>query len=133
MPEVSLPDILILVVLSLLGALLPRATPKSTIEPCSTFDSCTSLVGYTLYTDLKVSEVASIFSVDPISLLLTNAIDISYPDVENHILPSQLFLKIPSPAPASTASANPTPFRTRLAPPTRSPPFHRRVRWSCVG
>ncbi|KAL0351482.1 UNVERIFIED_CONTAM: LysM domain-containing GPI-anchored protein 1 [Sesamum calycinum] len=97
MPEVSLPDILILVVLSLLGALLPRATPKSTIEPCSTFDSCTSLVGYTLYTDLKVSEVASIFSVDPISLLLTNAIDISYPDVENHILPSQLFLKIPIP------------------------------------
>ncbi|KAK4391088.1 LysM domain-containing GPI-anchored protein 1 [Sesamum angolense] len=97
MPAVSLPAILILVVLSLLGALLPRATPKSTIEPCSTFDSCTSLVGYTLYTDLKVSEVASIFSVDPISLLLTNAIDISYPDVENHILPSQLFLKIPIP------------------------------------
>ncbi|KAK4429659.1 LysM domain-containing GPI-anchored protein 1 [Sesamum alatum] len=96
MPEVPRPAILI-AVLSLLGALLPRATPKSTIEPCSNSDSCTSLVGYTLYTDLKVSEVASIFSVDPISLLLTNAIDISYPDVENHILPSQLFLKIPIP------------------------------------
>ncbi|KAL0391738.1 UNVERIFIED_CONTAM: LysM domain-containing GPI-anchored protein 1 [Sesamum radiatum] len=80
-----------------LGAFLPRAAPKSTIEPCSNSDTCSSLVGYTLYTDLKVSEVASSFSVDPISLLLTNAIDISYPDVENHILPSQLFLKIPIP------------------------------------
>ncbi|GMH21839.1 hypothetical protein Nepgr_023682 [Nepenthes gracilis] len=53
------------------------------------------MVGYTLYTDLKVSEVATLFGVDPISLLTANSIDISYPDVENHILPSQLFLKIP--------------------------------------
>ncbi|XP_022880175.1 lysM domain-containing GPI-anchored protein 1-like isoform X2 [Olea europaea var. sylvestris] len=72
-------------------------TSKSTIEPCSNSDTCSALVGYTLYTDLKVSEVASLFSVDPISLLLSNSIDISYPDVENHILPSQLFLKIPIP------------------------------------
>ncbi|KAG8389752.1 hypothetical protein BUALT_Bualt01G0011300 [Buddleja alternifolia] len=83
--------------LILLGAFLPRAAAKSTIEPCSNADTCSSLVGYTLYTDLKVSEVASLFSVDPISLLLANAVDISYPDVENHILPSQLFLKIPIP------------------------------------
>ncbi|KAL1815614.1 hypothetical protein ACET3Z_018188 [Daucus carota] len=74
---------------------LPYITPKSTIEPCSNSDSCNSLLGYTLYTDLKVSEVASLFQVDPIYLLTANAIDISYPDVENHILPSQLFLKIP--------------------------------------
>lgn len=53
------------------------------------------MVGYTLYTDLKVSEVATLFQVDPIAILTANAIDISYPDVENHILPSQLFLKIP--------------------------------------
>ncbi|CAG7869641.1 unnamed protein product [Brassica rapa] len=71
------------------------ATSKSTIEPCSSNDTCNSLLGYTLYTDLKVSEVASLFQVDPISVLLANAIDISYPDVENHILPSKLFLKIP--------------------------------------
>ncbi|KAA8538485.1 hypothetical protein F0562_028144 [Nyssa sinensis] len=70
-------------------------TSKSTIEPCSNSDSCNSLVGYTLYTDLKVSEVAALFQIDPIALLTANAIDISYPDVENHILPSQLFLKIP--------------------------------------
>ncbi|XWS21616.1 hypothetical protein CRYUN_Cryun30bG0069600 [Craigia yunnanensis] len=70
-------------------------TSKSTIEPCSNSDSCNALLGYTLYTDLKVAEVASLFQVDPISILTANAIDISYPDVENHILPSQLFLKIP--------------------------------------
>ena len=53
------------------------------------------MLGYTLYTDLKVSEVAALFGIDPIALLTANAIDISYPDVENHILPSNLFLKIP--------------------------------------
>ncbi|XP_028774995.1 lysM domain-containing GPI-anchored protein 1 [Neltuma alba] len=68
---------------------------KSTIEPCSNSDSCNALLGYTLYTDLKVSEVASLFQIDPIALLTANAIDISYPDVEHHILPSRLFLKIP--------------------------------------
>ncbi|KAE8694760.1 LysM domain-containing GPI-anchored protein 2 [Hibiscus syriacus] len=70
-------------------------TSKSTIEPCSNSDSCNALLGYTLYTDLKVAEVASLFQVDPIAVLTANAIDISYPDVENHILPSRLFLKIP--------------------------------------
>ncbi|XP_057973695.1 lysM domain-containing GPI-anchored protein 1-like [Malania oleifera] len=68
---------------------------KSTIEPCSFSDSCNAMLGYTLYTDLKVAEVAALFAIDPIALLTANAIDISYPDVENHILPSQLFLKIP--------------------------------------
>ncbi|KAK8491043.1 hypothetical protein V6N12_036919 [Hibiscus sabdariffa] len=70
-------------------------TSKSTIEPCSNSDYCNALLGYTLYTDLKVAEVASLFQVDPIAVLTANAIDISYPDVENHILPSRLFLKIP--------------------------------------
>lgn len=81
--------------LILASSLTFTATAKSTIEPCSSNDTCNSMLGYTLYTDLKVSEVASLFQVDPISVLLANAIDISYPDVENHILPSKLFLKIP--------------------------------------
>lgn len=68
---------------------------KSTIEPCSNADTCNALLGYTLYTDLKVSEVASLFQVDSIAILTSNAIDISFPDVENHILPAQLFLKVP--------------------------------------
>lgn len=68
---------------------------KSTIEPCLNANNCNALLGYSLYTDLKVSELASLFQVDPIAILTANAIDISYPDVENHILPAELFLKIP--------------------------------------
>ncbi|OIW14495.1 hypothetical protein TanjilG_12088 [Lupinus angustifolius] len=75
--------------------IVPEVTSKSTIEPCTNSDSCNALLGYTLYTDLKVSEVASLFQIDPISLLTANSIDISYPDIEHHILPSNLFLKIP--------------------------------------
>lgn len=81
--------------LLLLFQALIIASCKSTIEPCTNSDSCNALLGYTLYTDLKVSEVASLFQIDPISLLTANAIDISYPDVEHHILPSKLYLKIP--------------------------------------
>ncbi|XP_047342094.1 lysM domain-containing GPI-anchored protein 1-like [Impatiens glandulifera] len=80
---------------TLLISNLVIVTSKSTIEPCSNSDTCNALAGYTLYTDLKVSEVAALFQIDPIALLTANSIDISYPDVENHILPSQLFLKVP--------------------------------------
>ncbi|KAI3817243.1 hypothetical protein L1987_11032 [Smallanthus sonchifolius] len=85
-----LPIATILTLLTLAGV-----SSKSTIEPCSTTDSCTALLGFTLYTDLKVSELAALFQIDPIALLSANSIDISSPDVESHILPSQLFLKIP--------------------------------------
>ncbi|XP_014503269.1 lysM domain-containing GPI-anchored protein 1 [Vigna radiata var. radiata] len=68
---------------------------KSTIEPCSDSNSCNALLGYTLYTELKVSEVASLFQIDPISLLTANAFNISFSDVEHHILPCKLFLKVP--------------------------------------
>ncbi|XP_010521245.1 PREDICTED: lysM domain-containing GPI-anchored protein 1-like [Tarenaya hassleriana] len=81
--------------LILASSFAAMASAKSTIEPCSNTDTCNAMLGYTLYTDLKVSEVASLFQVDPISVLLANAIDISYPDVENHILPDKLFMKIP--------------------------------------
>ncbi|XP_058089606.1 lysM domain-containing GPI-anchored protein 1-like [Magnolia sinica] len=74
---------------------------KSTIEPCSVSDTCTAMVGYTLYTDLKVSQLSSLFQIDPISLLSANAIDISYPDVDNHILPARLFLHVPVPCSCS--------------------------------
>ncbi|KAF5442506.1 hypothetical protein F2P56_035154 [Juglans regia] len=86
---------LCLLLLLSISANVGLVTCKSTIEPCSNSGSCNALLGYTLYTNLKVSEVASLFQVDPIAILNANAIDISYPDVENHILPSQLFLKIP--------------------------------------
>ncbi|GER40331.1 LysM domain-containing GPI-anchored protein 1 [Striga asiatica] len=86
---------LLLILLAALCAFPPRAAPKSTIDPCSDSGVCSALVGYTLYTDLKVSQVASLFAVDPIALLLANAFDASIPDVENHILPSDLLLKVP--------------------------------------
>ncbi|KAM6599713.1 hypothetical protein CsatA_019322 [Cannabis sativa] len=60
------------------------------------------MLDYAAYTELKVSEMASLFQVDPIAILTANAIDISYPNVENHILPSQLFLKVPLPVLASS-------------------------------
>ncbi|VFQ82411.1 unnamed protein product [Cuscuta campestris] len=80
---------------AVLFAGIPLGVSKSTIEPCSSAAPCSALVGYTLYTDLKVSEVAALFNADPIALLLTNAIDISPPGVENLILPKDAFLKVP--------------------------------------
>uniref|UniRef100_A0A0D6R722 LysM domain-containing protein n=1 Tax=Araucaria cunninghamii TaxID=56994 RepID=A0A0D6R722_ARACU len=68
---------------------------KSTIEPCDGSDTCNSMVGYTLATDLKISEVASRFQVDPVALLGANGIDVSSPDVENQILPARYFFRVP--------------------------------------
>ncbi|KAK1263258.1 LysM domain-containing GPI-anchored protein 1 [Acorus gramineus] len=68
---------------------------KSTIEPCSVSDTCPAMVGYTLYADLKVSELATLFSADPVSLLAANSLDFSLSDIDHRILPSGLFLKVP--------------------------------------
>lgn len=76
--------------------LASTATAKSTIEPCAGSDSCPALLGYTLYADLKVSEVAALFQVDPVALLAANSIDVSLPDIENVILPAGLFLRVPT-------------------------------------
>lgn len=86
---------LLLLILIFFSSFPSPSSSKSTIEPCSVSDTCNAMVGYSLYTDLKVSEVATLFQIDPVALLTANAIDISYPDVENHILPASLFLKIP--------------------------------------
>lgn len=83
--------------LLMVSATIPRISlSKSTIEPCSGSDACNALVGYTLYADLKVSEVAALFQVDPAALLAANSIDLSLPDVNNRILPSGLFLRVPT-------------------------------------
>ncbi|CAN8270702.1 unnamed protein product [Cochlearia groenlandica] len=77
--------------LILASTLTTPTISKSTIEPCSsTKEKCNSLLGYNLYTDLKPNQLASLFNVDPISILLSNSIEIS-----DHVLPSNLFLKIP--------------------------------------
>lgn len=49
-------------------------------------------MGYTLYADLKVSEVGALFQVDPAA----NSIDFTLPDTANRILPSGLFLRVPT-------------------------------------
>ncbi|OAY70410.1 LysM domain-containing GPI-anchored protein 1, partial [Ananas comosus] len=72
---------------------------KSTIEPCSGSDTCPALVGYTLYADLKVSEVAALFGADPFALLAANAVDAS--SSPDPILPAGLFLRVPVPCACS--------------------------------
>ncbi|URE46063.1 lysM domain-containing GPI-anchored protein, partial [Musa troglodytarum] len=69
---------------------------KSTIEPCSGSESCPALLGYTLYADLKLSEVAALFNADPLAILAANAFDAAVPDVEDRILPAGLLLRIPT-------------------------------------
>ncbi|CAL9102563.1 unnamed protein product [Musa textilis] len=69
---------------------------KSTIEPCSGSESCPALLGYTLYADLKLSEVAALFHADPLAILAANAFDAAVPDVEDRILPAGLLLRIPT-------------------------------------
>ncbi|KAF3320618.1 lysM domain-containing GPI-anchored protein 1-like protein [Carex littledalei] len=82
--------------LLLLLSVLPFSLSKTTIEPCSVSDSCPALLGYTLYTDLKVSEIAALFRTDPYSILATNAFDLTVPDAAHRILPAGLFIRIPT-------------------------------------
>ncbi|KAL5207521.1 hypothetical protein ABZP36_031956 [Zizania latifolia] len=69
---------------------------KTTIEPCSGSDSCQALLGYTLYADMKVSEVAALFGTDPAALLAANALDFSGPGAAHRILPMGLFVRVPT-------------------------------------
>ncbi|KAJ6846681.1 putative lysM domain-containing GPI-anchored protein 1 isoform X1 [Iris pallida] len=92
------------------------STAKSTIEPCSGSDTCSSLLGYTLYADLKVSEVAALFQVDPLLLLSANSIDPSPPSAPNSILPSGLFLRVPLPCSCSDGIRRSLSVRYRTRP-----------------
>ncbi|KAJ1281196.1 hypothetical protein BS78_04G289200 [Paspalum vaginatum] len=72
------------------------AEAKTTIEPCSGSDSCAALLGYTLYADMKVSEVAALFAADPAALLAANALDFAAPGAAHRILPMGLFVRVPT-------------------------------------
>ncbi|XP_062217577.1 lysM domain-containing GPI-anchored protein LYP6-like [Phragmites australis] len=72
------------------------AEAKTTIEPCSGSDSCPALLGYTLYADMKVSEVAAHFGADPAALLAANALDFEAPGAAHRILPMGLFVRVPT-------------------------------------
>ncbi|CAL9181014.1 unnamed protein product [Musa hybrid cultivar] len=82
--------------IAVFSLLLTGVLAKSTIEPCSGSESCPALLGYTLYADLKLSEVAALFHVDPLAILAANAFDPAVPDVEDRILPAGLLLRIPT-------------------------------------
>jgi LysM repeat protein len=73
---------------------VPRgAEAKTTIEPCSGSDSCSALLGYTLYADMKV---AALFGADPPSLMAANAFDFAAPGAAHRILPMSLFVRVPT-------------------------------------
>lgn len=63
--------------------ILACASAKTTIEPCAGADTCAALLGYTLYADMKVSEVAALFGADPAGLLAANALDFASPGSSN--------------------------------------------------
>ncbi|KAG8077076.1 hypothetical protein GUJ93_ZPchr0006g44861 [Zizania palustris] len=69
---------------------------KTTIDPCAGADTCTALLGYELYADMKVSEVAALFGADPKALLAANALDFKSPGSVNRILPAGLPLRVPT-------------------------------------
>lgn len=85
-----------LMVVVVLVLIVRGVNSKSTIEPCDGHDTCSSLLLYPLPTDLKLSEVATRFQVDPVALLGANAFDMSYSDAENQIIPANYMLQIPT-------------------------------------
>jgi LysM repeat protein len=68
---------------------------KSVIEPCSSSDSCTSLLSYILPWDSKISEIASRFQVNITDILAANSINPSIPSLGNQILRANSVFKIP--------------------------------------
>lgn len=89
--------VMVVAVVVAVVSVAPRgAEAKTTIEPCSGSDSCPALLGYTLYADMKVSEVAALFAVDPAALLAANALDFGAPGAAHRILPMGLFVRVPT-------------------------------------
>lgn len=68
---------------------------KSVIEPCSSSDSCTSLLSYILPWDSKISEIAYRFQVNITDILAANSINPSIPSLGNQILRANSVFKIP--------------------------------------
>uniref|UniRef100_A0A0D3FAY8 LysM domain-containing protein n=1 Tax=Oryza barthii TaxID=65489 RepID=A0A0D3FAY8_9ORYZ len=85
-----------MVVVVMVSSLPGSVEAKTTIEPCTGSDSCSALLGYTLYADMKVSEVAALFGTDPAALLAANALDFGAPGAAHRILPMGLFVRVPT-------------------------------------
>jgi LysM repeat protein len=90
------PATALLLFLAAAAAAFRGATAKTTIEPCAGADACPALLGYTLYADMKVSEVAALFGADPAAVLAANALDFASPGAANRILPKGTPLRVPT-------------------------------------
>ncbi|KAL5201625.1 hypothetical protein ABZP36_035979 [Zizania latifolia] len=90
---------------------LPLAASKSTLESCSSSTACPALLSYTLYADLKLAELAALFSADPLAILAANSIDFAVPDPADRILPAGLPLRVPVPCACSDGIRKATSVR----------------------
>uniref|UniRef100_A0ACD5XSQ0 Uncharacterized protein n=1 Tax=Avena sativa TaxID=4498 RepID=A0ACD5XSQ0_AVESA len=112
MPLPSTPLHLLLLLLAAVACTrLPGAASKSTLEPCASSTACPALLSYTLYADLRLSEVAALFAADPLAILAANAIDFAVPDAANRILPAGFSLRVPVPCACSNGTRRTTPVR----------------------
>ncbi|KAL6182891.1 hypothetical protein ACLB2K_044303 [Fragaria x ananassa] len=68
---------------------------KSTIEPCTSSDSCPSLLSYVLPWDSKLSEIAYRFQVNVFDVMAANSINITASSVGNQIFGARSQLKVP--------------------------------------
>ncbi|KAL4633212.1 hypothetical protein ACB092_04G106100 [Castanea dentata] len=75
--------------------LTPLIHAKSVIEPCSSSDSCTSLLSYILPWDSKISEIASRFQVNISNILAANSFNPEIPSLGNQILRANSHVKVP--------------------------------------
>ncbi|KAJ1437921.1 LysM domain [Sesbania bispinosa] len=68
---------------------------KSTIEPCSSAESCPSLLSYLLPWDSKLSEIATRFNVNVSDILAANSVFPITPSSSHKILCAKSLVKIP--------------------------------------
>ncbi|KDP20115.1 hypothetical protein JCGZ_05884 [Jatropha curcas] len=74
---------------------LHKTHTKSVIEPCSSSDSCLSLLSYILPFDTQIPEIAFRFKVNISDILAANSINPTAPSITNLIFHSKSFFKIP--------------------------------------
>ncbi|XP_062198528.1 lysM domain-containing GPI-anchored protein LYP4-like [Phragmites australis] len=108
-PSSLLPLLLLLAAVA--STRLAPAVSKSTLESCASSTACPALLSYTLYADLKLAELAALFSADPLAILAANAIDFAVPDPADRILPAGLPLRVPVPCACSDGIRKATSVR----------------------
>eukprot|EP00249_Psilotum_nudum_P012482 c23812_g1_i1 orf=272-1474(-) len=75
--------------------LLCQGLAVTASQSCNTSDTCNSFIGYIPPNNVRIRDVAELFGVDTMAVLGANDVDITLPDLENVVVPSGKFLKIP--------------------------------------